>query len=87
MQDLGVILNIRARRAQRDLIDEAAELLGKSRSDFMLSVACRNAEEVLLEKRDFSLSEEDFKQFEKILDTPPSDNPVLKALLDTKTPW
>ena len=53
----------------------------------MLSAACRNAEEVLLEKRDFSLSEEDFKQFEKILDTPPSDNPRLKASLDVKTPW
>ena len=82
-----VTLNIRARRAQRDLIDEAAALLGTSRSDFMLSAACRNAEEVLLEKRVFSLSKEDFKQFEKMLDTPPSDNPRLKALLDVKTPW
>ena len=34
-----VILNIRARRAQRDLIDEVSELLVKSRSYFMLSVA------------------------------------------------
>ena len=87
VKNRDVTLNIRARRAQRDLIDEAAELLGTSRSDFMLSAACRNAEEVLLEKRDFSLSEEDFKQFEKMLDTPLSDNPGLKALLDTKTPW
>ena len=36
-----VTLNIRARRSQRDLIDEAAALLGTSRSDFMLSVACK----------------------------------------------
>ena len=87
VKNRDVTLNIRARRAQRDLIDEAAALSGTSRSDFMLSAACRNAEEVLLEKRVFSLSEEDFKQFEKMLDTPPSDNPRLKALLDVKTPW
>ena len=87
VKNRDVTLNIRARRAQRDLIDEAATLSGTSRSDFMLSAACRNAEEVLLEKRVFSLSEEDFKQFEKMLDTPPSDNPRLKALLDVKTPW
>jgi uncharacterized protein (DUF1778 family) len=82
-----VTLNIRARRAQRDLIDEAAALLGKSRSDFMLSAACRNAEEVLLEKRVFALSEEDFKRFEEMLDMPPSENPGLKKLLQVKTPW
>ncbi len=82
-----VTLNIRARRTQRDLIDEAAALLGTSRSDFMLSSACRNAEEVLLEKRVFALSEDDFKRFNQMLDMPPSDNPGLKALLALKTPW
>ncbi len=82
-----VTLNIRARRTQRDLIDEAAALLGTNRSDFMLSVACRNAEEVLLEKRVFALSKEDFKRFEQMLDTPPLENPGLKALLQAKTRW
>lgn len=82
-----VTLNIRARRAQRDLIDEAAELLGTSRSDFMLQAACRSAEEVLLDKRVFSLSAEDFKRFEEMLDMPPSENPGLKKLLQVKTPW
>lgn len=87
VKNRDVTLNIRARRSQRDLIDEAAELLGKSRSDFMLSVACRDAEEVLLEKRVFSLSEEDFKRFNQMLDMPPSDNPGLKSLFEIKTPW
>ena len=82
-----VTLNIRARRAQRDLIDEAAALLGTSRSDFMLSAACRDAEEDLLEKRVFALNEEDFKRFNQMLDTPPLDNPGLKALLEIKMPW
>lgn len=86
-QNRDVTLNIRARRAQRDLIDEAAALLGTSRSDFMLSAACRDAEEVLLDKRVFTLSEEDFKLFNQMLDAPPSDNPRLKALFEIKTPW
>ena len=82
-----VTLNIRALRAQRDLIDEAAALSGTSRSDFMLSAACRYAEDILLEKHVFSLSDADFKRFEKMLDTPPSVNSGLKTLLDVKTPW
>lgn len=53
----------------------------------MLSVACRNAEEILLEKRVFALSKDEFKHFERMLDTPPSENQGLKALLDVKTPW
>ncbi|EUD08993.1 toxin-antitoxin system, antitoxin component, ribbon-helix-helix domain protein [Providencia alcalifaciens R90-1475] len=32
-------INLRALSEQRDLIDEAASLLGKNRSDFMLEVA------------------------------------------------
>jgi len=82
-----VTLNIRARRAQRDLIDEAAALMGTSRSDFMLSAACRSAEDVFLEKRVYALDEEDFRLFEEMLDMPPSDNPGLKALLKVKSPW
>ena len=33
-------INLRARAEQRELIDQAAELLGKNRSDFMLDAAC-----------------------------------------------
>jgi len=37
------------------MIDHAAETLGKSRSDFMLELACREAEAVLLDRRFFQL--------------------------------
>ena len=37
-------INLRARAEQRELIDPAAALLGKNRSDFMLDAACRQAE-------------------------------------------
>lgn len=82
-----VTINIRAHLAQRDLIDRAAEALGKSRSDFMLETACREAEAVLLDRRLFMLSDEKFQQFMELLDAPPSANENLRKLLSTKAPW
>ena len=38
MRDAAI--NLRARPEQRDIIDQAAKLLGKNRSDFMLEAAC-----------------------------------------------
>jgi uncharacterized protein (DUF1778 family) len=80
-------INIRAKRTQRDLIDQAAELLGKTRSDFMLETACREAEDVLLDQRMFTLDAETFKKFQAMLDAPPSENPKLRKLMATKAPW
>jgi uncharacterized protein (DUF1778 family) len=80
-------INIRAKRTQRDLIDQAAEMLGKTRSDFMLETACREAEELLLDQRIFHLDAERFKQFQALLDTPPTANPKLRELMSSKGPW
>jgi hypothetical protein len=46
MRDAAI--NLRALPQQRDLIDQAAQLLGKNRSDFMLEAACDKAQSVLL---------------------------------------
>ena len=80
-------INIRAKRAQRDLIDHAADLLGKSRSDFMLETACREAADVLLDQRVFLMSEGAFTKFQAMLDAPPSENPRLRKLMETPAPW
>ena len=85
-QTRDININIRAKRAQRDLIDQAAELLGKTRSDFMLEIACREAEDVLLDQRVFVLDAEAFAKFQEALDKPP-DNPRIRALLALKAPW
>ncbi|MGD0360885.1 MAG: DUF1778 domain-containing protein [Bryobacteraceae bacterium] len=42
--------------------------MGRSRSDFMLEAACREAEAVLLDRRYFALSADEFKRFKAILD-------------------
>ena len=80
-------INLRASRKQKALIDQAAEALGRSRSDFMLDIACREAESVLLDRRYFALSAEAFREFTAMLDRPTKDNPKLRRLLETKAPW
>lgn len=82
-----VNINLRASRGQRALIDRAAEALGKSRSDFMLEAASREAESVLLDQRYFALDAEAFQHFTAVLDAPPADNPRLRRLLTSKAPW
>ena len=59
---------------QKALIDRAADALGRNRSDFMLETACREAESVLLDRRYFALSGEEFKRFTSMLDKPPASN-------------
>lgn len=86
-QTRDVNINICAKRRQRDLIDQAAALLGKSRSDFMLESACREAEDVLLDQRVFTLDAEAYEKFIALRDAPPSDNPRLRKLMTTPAPW
>jgi uncharacterized protein (DUF1778 family) len=81
------LITLRASRKQMVLIDRAAEALGRSRSNFMLDAACREAESVLLDRRYFTLSDVAFKRFTRILDKAPRDNPRLRRLLRTKAPW
>jgi len=80
-------INIRARVTQRNLIDKAAAVLNKNRSDFMLEAACREAENVLLDRRLFLVDAEAYQEFETLLNAPVNDNPALHVLLSGKTPW
>ena len=80
-------INLRALDSQRSLIDRAASLLGKNRSDFMLETACREAENILLDQRLFMLNEADFDAFMTMLDAPVKDNPALHNLMTHIAPW
>lgn len=80
-------INLRALPEQRDLIDHAASLLGKNRSDFMLEAACERAQTVLLDQVYFALDTARYQQFQDLLDTPPTANPGLERLLAVKAPW
>jgi len=81
------VVNVRMARQTRDLIDEAAEAVGKTRSEFMVESARTHAIDVLLDKRLFSLGTEHYDAFLKALDAPPAPNGKLKRLLKSKSPW
>lgn len=66
---------------------DAASLLGKSRSDFMLEAACDRAQAVVLDQVFFSLDAGKFKQFTALLDAPVAPNPGLERLMAVKAPW
>ncbi|MCC2638267.1 MAG: hypothetical protein K0Q68_1986 [Moraxellaceae bacterium] len=82
-----VTLRLRTLPAQRDLIDRAARLLGKSRSAFMLEAACERAQSVVLDQVLFSLDADTLRQFTALLDAPPQPNPGLERLRAVKAPW
>ena len=60
MRDAAI--NLRAHPEQRDLIDQAAMLLNKNRSDFMLEAACDKAQAVLLDQVFFKLDDAKFQE-------------------------
>lgn len=80
-------INLRALPAQRDLIDQAAVLLGKNRSDFMLEAACERAQAVVLDQVFFGLDTDRFQAFTALLDAPASLNPGLARLIAVQPPW
>jgi uncharacterized protein (DUF1778 family) len=82
-----VSINIRAKVRQRDLIDQAAERLGRSRSDFMLEAACREAQDVLLDQTFFTVDAATFAKFRALLDRPLPPTDKLRRLLKAKAPW
>ncbi|MBU6191454.1 MAG: DUF1778 domain-containing protein [Betaproteobacteria bacterium] len=85
MRDAAI--NLRALPEQRDLIDQAAQILGKNRSDFMLEAACDRARTVLLDQVLFNLDDARFREFTALLDGPLQMNEGLERLLAVKTPW
>ena len=82
-----VTISIRAKAGQRDLIDQAADRLGRSRSEFMLDAACRQAEDVLLDQTYFALDAKSFAAFQAMLDKPPAPSDRLRRTLNARAPW
>jgi len=83
----SAVVNMRIEPNQLDLIDMAASLCGKTRSAFMLDAAYQAAQEAMLARRLFCLSDEQWEAFNKALDTPPTKNETLTQLLQTQAPW
>jgi uncharacterized protein (DUF1778 family) len=80
-------INLRVSEVTRQLIDTAAAVVGKSRTEFMLESARQQAIDVLLDQRLFILNAEQHASFMNALDNPPPPNAELKKLLSSKSPW
>ncbi|MDP3552160.1 MAG: DUF1778 domain-containing protein [Novosphingobium sp.] len=80
-------INLRIDAGVRQLIDEAAAVLGKSRTEFMVESARREAIDVLLDQRLFALDPERFDAFVDALDNPPAPGPKLRALMQRVPAW
>jgi uncharacterized protein (DUF1778 family) len=81
------VINLRAPTSQRELIDRAAQLQGKSRTEFMLEASREKAQQVLLDQTLFVLTPKQYKAFVAMLDAPLAKNAALQRLLATKAPW
>ena len=84
-----VNIHLRARSQDRALIDQAAELVGANRSQFMISSALKEAKNVLLDQTTIYA---DAKAFQKILDwmdegPTTSEADGMKRLAEAKLPW
>jgi uncharacterized protein (DUF1778 family) len=77
------------RLPERDvaIIDRAADLRGRSRTDFVREAAVRAAEEVLLEQSVIRMEPEQFEAFTAAISAPPAAVPEMAELLRRRAPW
>ena len=80
-------LNIRIKPRVRALIDRAAQVAGKNRTDFVLDAASRAAQDTLLDQTNITLSPAAYRQFVALLDAPPKPNKRLRKTMQTPAPW
>ena len=80
-------INLRIEAQTRALIDEAAALLGKTRTEFMVESARAQALDVLLDQRMFRLDPNQFHAFTAALDAPAQPRPRFDALMQRKPAW
>jgi uncharacterized protein (DUF1778 family) len=69
------------------IIDQASEINGKNRTDFMLDLARCEAERVLREQRLFRLDKTEWDELMNYLDKPEVENKNLKMLMKKKFTW
>lgn len=80
-------INIRVTPEMLGLIDRAAHVAGKTRTDYILDTVRQAAEDAVLDQRLFMLNAEQWDSFQKLLDAPAQPNERLQALLARKPAW
>jgi uncharacterized protein (DUF1778 family) len=80
-------LSIRLHEADIAIIDRAAGLRGRSRTDFMREAAVRAAEEVIMERTLIRMSPTGFAAFRDAIEAPAVPVPEMVELLQRPAPW
>ncbi len=80
-------LSLRIKPDIRDLIDRAAKLAGKNRTDFVLDAARQAAESAILDRALITFNAKAYAEFLARLDAPPRPNKRLQSSLQTAGPW
>lgn len=80
-------VNLKVRGETRALIDRAARMQGRSRSDFMIEASRRAAEDAILDQTVISVDREAYDKFLAMLDAPPLPNEGLRRTMQTPAPW
>ena len=84
-----VNIHLRARAQDKAIIDQAAELVGANRSQFMLASALKEAKNILLDQTTFYMDAKNFHKVMDWIDKPASRTEAagMKRLMQAKTPW
>jgi len=80
-------LSMRLPDSDLAIIDRAAQLRGRSRTEFMRDAAVRAAENAILETTMIRMSPEGFEAFVATLDAPGKPVPAMVDLLKRDAPW
>jgi uncharacterized protein (DUF1778 family) len=88
-QAAEVNIHLRARARDKKLIDQAAELVGSNRSQFMMASALKEAKKILLDQ---STIYADAKAFQKVMDwmdaeATPEEEAGMNRILQSRAPW
>ena len=80
-------LSMRLPDADLAVIDRAAQLRGRSRTEFMRDAAVRAAEDAIMENTLLRVSPDGFQAFVAALDAPGKPVPAMVDVLNRPAPW
>lgn len=80
-------LNFRASVHQQQMIRRAAEATDSTMTDFILASVLESAERVLADRKWFVANDEQWAQFQELLDAPLTPMPKLERLMRRESPF
>ncbi len=80
-------LSMRLPETDIAIIDRAADIRGRSRTDFVREAAVRAAEEVLMENTLLRMSPQGFSHFAAVISAPAKPEPEPVKLFKREAPW